>query len=143
MNHTEIALAEARGRREAYQTIRADLSRELRGAPYNAPPQAQLTYVGGLARARRLAERLYRTALNAEEDLVIGDVTARQIDDSAEAILVAHQRHHSGCLCGWAELGKSHPRHQVAMLRSAALLADQGGGGEPLTLCLACSAPLP
>lgn len=41
----------------------------------------------------------------------------------AEAVLVAHQRHGiEGCLCGWAELGKSHPAHQVAMLREAGLL---------------------
>ncbi len=46
-------------------------------------------------------------------------------DDAAEAILVAHQRHdYRGCLCGWSELGKSHPRHQVAMLREAGLLND-------------------
>lgn len=44
----------------------------------------------------------------------------------AEAILIAHQRHRGGCLCGWAELGKSHAGHQVAMLREAGVLvADQ------------------
>lgn len=42
----------------------------------------------------------------------------------AELILIAHQRHRGGCLCGWAELGKSLPGHQVAMLREAGLLAD-------------------
>jgi len=46
-------------------------------------------------------------------------------DATAEAILVAHQRRDFGsCLCGWAELGKSHPRHQVEMLREASLLND-------------------
>lgn len=40
----------------------------------------------------------------------------------AESILVAHQRHRGGCLCGWAELGKSHPGHQAAVLREAGLL---------------------
>lgn len=45
-------------------------------------------------------------------------------DETAEAILTAHQRHRSGCLCGWSELGKSHPGHQVVMLREAALLND-------------------
>jgi hypothetical protein len=46
-------------------------------------------------------------------------------DETAEAILIAHQRRDvRGCLCGWSELGKSHPRHQVAMLREAALLND-------------------
>ena len=45
-------------------------------------------------------------------------------DQAAEKILIAHQRHRGGCLCGWAELGKSHPGHQVADLREAALLKD-------------------
>jgi hypothetical protein len=46
-------------------------------------------------------------------------------DETAEAILTAHQRRdYRGCLCGWSELGKSHPRHQVAMLREAGLLND-------------------
>lgn len=45
-------------------------------------------------------------------------------DEVAQAILTAHQRHRGGCLCGWSELGKSHPGHQVAMLREAALLKD-------------------
>jgi hypothetical protein len=45
--------------------------------------------------------------------------------ETAEAILVAHQRRdYRGCLCGWSELGKSHPGHQVAMLREAGLLAQ-------------------
>jgi hypothetical protein len=45
--------------------------------------------------------------------------------DPAEAILIAHQRHdYRRCICGWAELGKSHPGHQVAMLRAAGLLVD-------------------
>lgn len=44
----------------------------------------------------------------------------------AELILVAHQRRDiSSCLCGWAELGKSHARHQVTMLREAGLLSDK------------------
>lgn len=46
-------------------------------------------------------------------------------DETAQAILAAHQRRDFGsCLCGWSELGKSHPGHQVAMLREAALLND-------------------
>lgn len=46
-------------------------------------------------------------------------------DETAQAILIAHQRRDYGsCLCGWSELGKSHPGHQVAMLREAALLND-------------------
>lgn len=74
----EIALAEARGRREAFEYIRVALTRELRGAPYNASPQAQLTYIGGLARARRMAERLYRQACEAEETLVLADSESAQ-----------------------------------------------------------------
>jgi len=42
----------------------------------------------------------------------------------AELILIAHQRHRGGCLCGWAELGKSLPGHQAAMLREAGLLRE-------------------
>jgi hypothetical protein len=46
-------------------------------------------------------------------------------DEAAEAILLAHlKRDIRGCMCGWSELGKSHPGHQVAMLREAALLND-------------------
>jgi len=43
----------------------------------------------------------------------------------AELILIAHQRHRGGCLCGWSELGKSLPGHQAAMLREAGLLPDE------------------
>lgn len=47
------------------------------------------------------------------------------VEQAAEALLVAHQRFDiRGCLCGWAELGKSHPRHQVSVLRDAGLLKD-------------------
>ncbi len=46
------------------------------------------------------------------------------VDETAETLLIAHQRHRDGCLCGWSELGKSHPRHQVAKLREAGLLGD-------------------
>lgn len=42
----------------------------------------------------------------------------------AEAVLIAHQRRDTGnCLCGWAELGRSHAGHQAAALREAGLLA--------------------
>jgi hypothetical protein len=35
-------------------------------------------------------------------------------------VLIAHQRRDSeSCICGWAELGKSHSRHQEAMVRAA------------------------
>jgi hypothetical protein len=43
----------------------------------------------------------------------------------AEAVLISHQRRDVGsCLCGWAELGKSHAGHQVAKLREAGLLVQ-------------------
>lgn len=45
----------------------------------------------------------------------------------AEALLIAHQRHSvGGCLCGWSRLGESHAGHQVAVLRDAGLLAQDG-----------------
>jgi hypothetical protein len=35
----------------------------------------------------------------------------------AEAVLVAHQpMSNNACLCGWAELGRSHPRHMLGAL---------------------------
>jgi hypothetical protein len=35
-------------------------------------------------------------------------------------VLAAHQRQNSSsCLCGWAELGRSHPAHQAAALTAA------------------------
>jgi hypothetical protein len=47
-------------------------------------------------------------------------------DELAEATLVAHQRHTiRSCLCGWSELGRSHARHQVQMLREAGLLVNE------------------
>jgi hypothetical protein len=46
--------------------------------------------------------------------------------EAAEAILIAHQRRDSrSCLCGWSELGRSHPGHQVVMLREAGLLNEE------------------
>ena len=68
------ALIAARARRETLARVRAELARELRGAPHNAPAQSQLTYVGGLARARRLVETRYRSALTAEEQIVMAGV---------------------------------------------------------------------
>lgn len=56
----------------------------------------------------------------------------------AELILVEHQRRDiESCLCGWAELGKSHPMHQAIMLREAGLLPDEPEAarkqGQPAT----------
>ena len=51
--------------------------------------------------------------------------TVDEVDAAAVAILLAHlKRTIEACTCGWAELGKSHPRHQVAVLREAGLLVD-------------------
>jgi hypothetical protein len=49
----------------------------------------------------------------------------------AEAILISHQRHRGGCLCGWFELGESHAGHQVAQLREAGLLVPDGSDPTP------------
>jgi hypothetical protein len=47
----------------------------------------------------------------------------------AEAILIAHQRRDVGsCLCGWAELGKSHGGHQAEKLREAGLIEEYDTG---------------
>jgi hypothetical protein len=46
--------------------------------------------------------------------------------DEAERILIAHQRRDiRGCLCGWGELGRSHPAHQVEVLAAAGLFREQ------------------
>lgn len=51
-------------------------------------------------------------------------MTRGPVDVAAEAVLVAHQRRDFGtCGCGWSDLGRSHPRHQVDKLREAGLLA--------------------
>lgn len=44
---------------------------------------------------------------------------------AAEAVLVAHQLHRGGCLCGWSELGQSLPRHQVRMLVESGVLVPE------------------
>jgi hypothetical protein len=56
------------------------------------------------------------------------------VDKAAETILIYHQRLDiKGCLCGWADLGKSHPGHQVAKLREAGLLAQDKTDSTPTT----------
>lgn len=57
--------------------------------------------------------------------MTTGQITGQTTGQTAEAILIAHQRFDCGsCLCGWSELGKSHPAHQVAMLQRAGLLHE-------------------
>jgi hypothetical protein len=64
--------------------------------------------------ARREIEQLTRIAMNA----------SLAVDERTGALLTAHQRRDvGGCLCGWAELGKSHSGHQAEMLARAGLLA--------------------
>ena len=74
MTIIDPALLAARARRETFAALRAELVAELRGAPHNAPARSQLTYVGGLARARRLVEARYRSALAAEEQIVMDGI---------------------------------------------------------------------
>lgn len=50
------------------------------------------------------------------------------VDDQVEAILIEHQRHRGGCLCGWNELGMSHPGHQTEILRREGLLINDDEG---------------
>lgn len=51
-------------------------------------------------------------------------VVTGPVADTAQAILVAHQRRDiRSCLCGWSELGRCHAGHQVQMLAEAGLLA--------------------
>lgn len=64
------------------------------------------------------------------------------VAERATALLTAHQRMDAGsCLCGWGELGKSHPGHQADTLARAGLfvaadhparLADDSGRAGPL-----------
>lgn len=54
------------------------------------------------------------------------------VEEAAEVVLTAHQRRDiQGCICGWSELGRSHPKHQVAMLCEAGLLKDHRAPSEP------------
>lgn len=65
--------------------------------------------------ARQELAHLTRIAMDAQRDPA----------ERAIALLMAHQRWElGGCLCGWAELGKSHAGHQVAELIRAGLLAS-------------------
>lgn len=53
-------------------------------------------------------------------------MTPEEIVERAAEVLVAHQRKDIGsCLCGWGELGRSHPRHQVQALATAGLLPTE------------------
>lgn len=45
-------------------------------------------------------------------------------------VLVAHQRHGDGCLCGWHVLGASHCQHQIEALAAAGYAIVNGGTGD-------------
>ena len=46
-------------------------------------------------------------------------------------VLVHHQRNGiKGCTCGWGELGKSFPEHQVVALREAGLVVVRSDDAE-------------
>lgn len=70
---------------------------------------------------------IVKTSDGSEDELVTAQ-SADGIAAEAMLILVAHQRYDiTGCLCGWAELGKSHAAHQAAMLAEAGLLREDKG----------------
>lgn len=86
MTGIELAVARGRrGRREGLALARAEIARELRGAPLNAPGRTQLTYDGGLARARRILERLYHDAAAVEEQLVVAGADEALFDKALKA----------------------------------------------------------
>lgn len=65
---------------------------------------------------------------------VIGEIADWLRSPEVEAILVAHQRTAtSGCICGWAKLGHSHPGHVAQVLAVNALdrLTDTGQETTP------------
>jgi hypothetical protein len=55
-----------------------------------------------------------------------------------ETVLTAHQRHRGGCLCGWGELGRSHPMHQaeqiLARWRLVPVEEARASGGHIFTM---------
>ncbi len=58
------------------------------------------------------------------------------VDDAAAEVLTVHQRKDIGsCLCGWAELGRSHSVHQAKALRAAGLLSILPGPVVGLCSC--------
>lgn len=44
--------------------------------------------------------------------------------DALVDLLVAHQRHMGGCLCGWHDLGKSHAEHVAKVLRGQGAVVE-------------------
>ena len=52
-------------------------------------------------------------------------MSAADIVAAATKVLVAHQRQTAQhCLCGWGELGRSHPEHVAKQLQAAGLLRE-------------------
>jgi len=60
-------------------------------------------------------------------ELIVAD-TRRKVAEELLPVLVAHQRHRGGCLCGWNELGRSHPAHIIAVWQDVA----RGSGGDEM-----------
>lgn len=51
----------------------------------------------------------------------------KTVEEIAEEVLAAHQRHRGGCLCGKSGLGESHPKHQVEMLVESGIDLERRG----------------
>jgi hypothetical protein len=72
----------------------------------------------------------------ADEGVQPGDGDPVSDDVMAEVarVLVGHQRHQGGCLCGWGQLGASLTIHQAEALAVAGLLrpemADEWASSE-------------
>lgn len=69
-----------------------------------------------------------KPAFRAEQEITqltrIATDTQLPSDERVKALLTAHQRRDVGsCLCGWAEMGKSHAGHQAELLAQVGLLA--------------------
>ena len=69
-------------------------------------------------------------AVKAAAEVIVA-ATRRQVAEELLPVLVAHQRHRGGCLCGWNELGRSHPAHIVA--EWAAIARGRGETPQPPT----------
>lgn len=75
------------------------------------------------------------TTERAQQEIAIPTLIAMdaKLDpvERAVALLIAHQRRDVGsCLCGWAELGKSHAAHQADELARLGLLVTADGTGN-------------
>ncbi len=59
-------------------------------------------------------------------------MTARlEVKQAAAALMVLHQRHKGGCLCGGVPLGASYTDHVAQVLADAGLLCGSGACHMP------------